>query len=54
MKAYLRQEGGNYNAVLPDKITIFKNRLRKRRASKRRFERNSENTVWHEIAHHLE
>ena len=36
------RRGANYNAALPDKITIFQKPIGERGAEQRRFERNSE------------
>jgi len=44
---------GNYNLVLPDKITIFKNPLVEDSRSISELRKNIKRTVWHEIAHHF-
>ena len=44
---------GNYNAVLPDKITIFKNPILRSARSEEDLKEIVRNTVWHEIAHHF-
>jgi predicted Zn-dependent protease with MMP-like domain len=44
---------GNYTAVLPDKITIFKNPMLRAARSLEDLKEIVRNTVWHEIAHHF-
>ena len=44
---------GNYNAVLPDKITIFKNPILTASRNEDDLREIVKNTVWHEIAHHF-
>jgi len=44
---------GNYSAVLPDKITIFKNPILRVARSEEDLVDIVKNTVWHEIAHHF-
>ena len=48
MKAYLKQEGEEYNAVLPDKITIFKKPIGRDAPRRRDLKEIVKNTVWHE------
>lgn len=48
----LTSRGNNYNLVLPDKITIFKNPLITSCDSLEELNRQVKRTVWHEIAHH--
>ena len=45
--------GINYSAVLPDKITIFKNSILMVAKSEEAIKELVKNTVWHEIAHHF-
>jgi predicted Zn-dependent protease with MMP-like domain len=45
--------GVNYNAVLPDKITIFKRPIEQEAADEEDVKEMVKNTVWHEIAHHF-
>ena len=42
----------SYNGVLPDRITIFKNPIRKITSDDKSFFEQIKRTVWHEIAHH--
>lgn len=42
-----------YNAVLPDKITIFKGSILKAAESEEEIKKLVKNTIWHEIAHHF-
>ena len=49
----LTQRGGNYNLVLPDKITIFKKPLAKNSHNIGELREQVRRTVWHEIAHHF-
>lgn len=42
-----------YNAVLPDKITIFKKPMEEAANNKKDLIEIVKNTVWHEIAHHF-
>ena len=44
---------GNYNAVLPDKITIFQNPILRASRDEEDVREIVKNTVWHEIAHHF-
>lgn len=44
--------GANYNFVLPDKITLFKNQLLAVSANQTELFENIKRTIWHEIAHH--
>jgi len=43
----------NYTAVLPDKITIFKNPILRSARDEEDLKQIVRNTVWHEIAHHF-
>lgn len=45
--------GANYNAVLPDKITIFQKPIEKEARNEKDIKEIIKNTVWHEIAHHF-
>ncbi len=45
--------GINYSAVLPDKITIFKNSILMVAKSAEAIKELVKDTVWHEIAHHF-
>ena len=47
------KRGANYNAVLPDKITIFKKTIEEEALSEKDLKEIVKNTVWHEIAHHF-
>ena len=47
------RRGANYNAVLPDKITIFQKPIEKEARGKEDLKEIVKNTVWHEIAHHF-
>jgi predicted Zn-dependent protease with MMP-like domain len=42
----------NYNLVLPDKITIFKNPFLQTCETRAELKIQVKRTVWHEIAHH--
>lgn len=44
--------GDNYNLVLPDKITIFKNPTLGFSHSVKDVQKQVKHTLWHEIAHH--
>jgi len=48
------RRGSHYNAVLPDKITIFKNSIERVARDEEDMREIVKNTVWHEIAHHFE
>ena len=45
--------GENYNAVLPDKITIFQKPIERDAQDEEDLKEIVKNTVWHEIAHHF-
>lgn len=47
------RRGSHYNAVLPDKITIFKNAIERVASDEEDMKEIVKNTVWHEIAHHF-
>jgi len=47
------ERGTNYNAVLPDKITIFQKPIEKEAQGEENLKEIVKNTVWHEIAHHF-
>jgi len=47
------RRGANYNAVLPDKITIFQKPIEKEARDEKDLKEIVKNTVWHEIAHHF-
>ncbi len=47
----LTRRGSNYNLVLPDKITIFKNPLEMASNSIDELRERVRHTVWHEVAH---
>ena len=47
------KRGANYNAVLPDKITIFKKTIEEEARGEEDLKEIVKNTVWHEIAHHF-
>ena len=48
----LTGRGDNYNLVLPDRITIFKNPTLQHSSSVDDVKRQVKHTLWHEIAHH--
>ncbi len=45
--------GANYNAVLPDKITIFQKPIEEEARNEKDLKEIVKNTIWHEIAHHF-
>ena len=47
------RRGVNYNAVLPDKITIFRKPIIEEARDEKDLKEIVKNTVWHEIAHHF-
>lgn len=47
------RRGINYNAVLPDKITIFQKPIEMAARNEKDIKEMVKNTVWHEIAHHF-
>ena len=47
------ERGIEYEAVLPDKITIFKNAILQAYSAKEEIALCVANTVWHEVAHHF-
>lgn len=47
------KRGANYNLVLPDKITLFKQPLLAASQDLEQFRANTKRTLWHEIAHHF-
>lgn len=47
------KRNSGYNAVLPDKITIFKKPIEQAAKNERETMEIVKNTVWHEIAHHF-
>jgi len=47
------ERGANYNAVLPDKITIFQNPIEEAAQDENDIKEIVKNTIWHEIAHHF-
>ncbi len=47
------KRGASYNAVLPDKITIFQNSIEESARDEKDIKEIVKNTVWHEIAHHF-
>lgn len=48
----LTQRGNNYNLVLPDKITLFKNSILKVTHNNEQLYEQIKRTLWHEIAHY--
>lgn len=48
----LTSRGDNYNLVLPDKITIFKNPILRHAEDFEGIKKQALHTLWHEIAHH--
>ncbi len=49
----LTSRGSNYNLVLPDKITIFKEPICSYVYSLDELKRQVGHTLWHEVAHHF-
>lgn len=49
----LTKRGGNYNLVLPDKITIFKHPMVDIFDSLDGLKKQVKKTLWHEVAHHF-
>lgn len=49
----LGKRGNNYNLVLPDKITIFKNPIEMTSNSIEGLKKQVHKTVWHEVAHYF-
>ena len=47
----LTQRGSNYNFVLPDKITLFKNSILAVTYNEEQLFEQIKRTLWHEIAH---
>jgi predicted Zn-dependent protease with MMP-like domain len=47
------RRGSHYSAVLPDKITIFKNPIEQAAQDEEDMKEIVKLTVWHEIAHHF-
>lgn len=47
------RRGSHYNAVLPDKITIFKNAIERVARDEEDMKAIVKNTILHEIAHHF-
>lgn len=47
------RRGANYNATLPDKITIFQKPIEREAQDEEDLKEIVKNTVWHEIAHHF-
>jgi predicted Zn-dependent protease with MMP-like domain len=48
----LTQRGSNYNLVLPDKITLFKNSILAVSNNETELFERIKRTLWHEIAHY--
>ena len=48
----LTKRGANYNFVLPDKITLFKNPIISITSNKTELFEQIKRTLWHEIAHY--
>jgi predicted Zn-dependent protease with MMP-like domain len=48
----LTQRGNNYNLVLPDKITLFKNSILAVTHDENQLFEQIKRTLWHEIAHY--
>lgn len=48
----MTRRGDNYNLVLPDKITIFKNPILHFAQDVAQVKQQVKHTLWHEIAHH--
>lgn len=48
----LTQRGSNYNLVLPDKITLFKNSILAVTHNETELFEQIKRTLWHEIAHY--
>lgn len=49
----LIQRGNNYNLVLPDKITIFKEPIEFHAHDQENLREQVRHTVWHEVAHYF-
>lgn len=49
----LTQRGSNYNLVLPDVITIFKNPHEHNAHNQKELAETIRHTLWHEIAHYF-
>src|SRR3990167_7335800 len=48
----LTNRSNNYNLVLPDKITIFKQPIERQAGSLEELKAIVDKTVWHEVAHY--
>lgn len=48
----LTQRSGNYNLVLPDKITVFKRPIEWSANSQDELVQKIKDTIWHEVAHY--
>ncbi|MEI7539166.1 MAG: metallopeptidase family protein [Candidatus Saccharibacteria bacterium] len=48
----LTKRGSNYNFVLPDKITLFKNQILAASSNQTELFESIKRTLWHEIAHY--
>lgn len=48
----LTKRGSNYNLVLPDKITIFKQPIERSSSNLDEVKEKVRHTVWHEVAHY--
>ena len=48
----LTKRGANYNFVLPDKITLFKNSIMAVSHNETELFEQTKRTLWHEIAHY--
>ena len=48
----LTKRGSNYNFVLPDKITLFKNSILSTTHNSAELFEQIKRTIWHEIAHY--
>ncbi len=49
----ITRRASNYNLVLPDKITIFKNPIESTSSSMEELKHQIHETVWHEVAHYF-
>lgn len=49
----LLARGSNYFAVLPDRITIFKQPIEYFARDEQHLKEIVQNTIWHEVAHHF-
>jgi len=48
----MTKRGNNYNLVLPDKITLFKQPIETASNSQQELKEIVQQTIWHEVAHY--